>query len=237
MCECSGYRFVTFQFSFVGSMNKRYLEELLEKDRKIISMSVAEDGYIADENIIKKMLRLNELTGVDNSVADVHRLYESKGYANDEIRECVEELAEAFKEQEIKEQENSVTLSYDGSHGYIYANKMMMEELVYNLTDNAIRYNNKNGSVDVSVKAEDGKVILRVKDTGIGIPKEHQERIFERFYRVDKSRSKSTGGTGLGLAIVKHIVARNNAQLDMDSEPGKGTDIKVTFDAYREDEQ
>mgnify|MGYP004459105305 FL=1 len=136
----------------------------------------------------------------------------------------------------INAEKNSVALSYDGNHGYIYANKMMMEELVYNLTDNAIRYNNKNGSVDVSVKAEDGKVILRVKDTGIGIPKEHQERIFERFYRVDKSRSKSTGGTGLGLAIVKHIVARNNAQLDMDSEPGKGTDIKVTFDAYREDE-
>ncbi len=137
----------------------------------------------------------------------------------------------------INAEKNSVALSYDGSHGYIYANKMMMEELVYNLTDNAIRYNNKNGSVDVSVKTVDGKVILRVKDTGIGIPKEHQERIFERFYRVDKSRSKSTGGTGLGLAIVKHIVARNNAQLDMDSEPGKGTDIKVTFDAYREDEQ
>ena len=137
----------------------------------------------------------------------------------------------------INAEKNSVTLSYDGSHGYIYANKMMMEELVYNLTDNAIRYNNKNGSVDVTVKTLDDKVILRVKDTGIGIPKEHQERIFERFYRVDKSRSKSTGGTGLGLAIVKHIVARNNAQLDMDSEPGKGTDIKVTFDAYREDEQ
>lgn len=137
----------------------------------------------------------------------------------------------------INAEKNSVTLSYDGSHGYIYANKMMMEELVYNLTDNAIRYNNKNGSVDVTVKTVDDKVILRVKDTGIGIPKEHQERIFERFYRVDKSRSKSTGGTGLGLAIVKHIVARNNAQLDMDSEPGKGTDIKVTFDAYREDEQ
>ena len=76
-----------------------------------------------------------------------------------------------------------------------------------------------------------------MKDTGIGIPKEHQERIFERFYRVDKSRSKSTGGTGLGLAIVKHIVARNNAVLDMISEPGKGTDISVTFDKYREDEQ
>ena len=137
----------------------------------------------------------------------------------------------------INAEKNSVTLSYDGSHGYIYANKMMMEELVYNLTDNAIRYNNKNGSVDVSVKTVDDKVVLRVKDTGIGIPKEHQERIFERFYRVDKSRSKSTGGTGLGLAIVKHIVARNNAVLDMISEPGKGTDISVTFDKYREDEQ
>lgn len=137
----------------------------------------------------------------------------------------------------INAEKNNVALSYDGSHGYIYANKMMMEELVYNLTDNAIRYNNKNGKVDVSVKTVDDKVVLRVKDTGIGIPKEHQERIFERFYRVDKSRSKSTGGTGLGLAIVKHIVVRNNAKLDIESEPGKGTDISVTFDKYREDER
>lgn len=137
----------------------------------------------------------------------------------------------------INAEKNNVALSYDGSHGYIYANKMMMEELVYNLTDNAIRYNNKNGKVDVSVKTVDDKVVLRVKDTGIGIPKEHQERIFERFYRVDKSRSKSTGGTGLGLAIVKHIVVRSNAKLDMESEPGKGTDISVTFDKYREDER
>lgn len=135
----------------------------------------------------------------------------------------------------INAEKNNVTLSYSGSHEYIYANKMMMEELVYNLTDNAIRYNNKNGSVDVSVNSDGDKVTLRVKDTGIGIPAEHQERIFERFYRVDKSRSKSTGGTGLGLAIVKHIVARNNAHLDMVSEPGRGTDISVTFDKYRGD--
>ena len=135
----------------------------------------------------------------------------------------------------INAEKNNVTLSYSGGHEYIYANKMMMEELVYNLTDNAIRYNNKNGSVDVSVNSDGDKVTLRVKDTGIGIPAEHQERIFERFYRVDKSRSKSTGGTGLGLAIVKHIVARNNAHLDMVSEPGRGTDISVTFDKYRGD--
>ena len=72
-------------------------------------------------------------------------------------------------------------------------------------------------------------MILEVKDTGIGIPKEHQDRIFERFYRVDKSRSKSTGGTGLGLAIVKHIVAKHNAEIELESEVGKGTTIRVIF--------
>ena len=74
------------------------------------------------------------------------------------------------------------------------------------------------------------ETVLRVSDTGIGIPKEHQERIFERFYRVDKSRSKSTGGTGLGLAIVKHIIARHNARMNLESEVGKGTRITVIFE-------
>ena len=107
--------------------------------------------------------------------------------------------------------------------------KEMMEELLYNLCDNAIRYNNENGTVHVSVKHIEDTVVLTVKDTGIGIPKEHQERIFERFYRVDKSRSKSTGGTGLGLAIVKHIVAQCNAKMELRSEVLKGTEIKIIF--------
>ena len=77
-----------------------------------------------------------------------------------------------------------------------------------------------------------GQVMLSVKDTGIGIPEEHRERIFERFYRVDKSRSKSTGGTGLGLAIVKHIVAKHDAVMELDSEVGKGTEIRVIFREY-----
>lgn len=81
----------------------------------------------------------------------------------------------------------------------------------------------------MDVHREREQVILTVQDTGIGIPQEHQERIFERFYRVDKSRSKSTGGTGLGLAIVKHIVARHQAQLKLESSPGKGTAIRVVF--------
>ena len=98
-----------------------------------------------------------------------------------------------------------------------------------NLGENAIRYNKENGSVTVRVGMEDGKKFLQVKDTGIGIPTDCQERVFERFFRVDKSRSKQTGGTGLGLAIVKHIVAIHDATLSMESEVGRGTCIRVNF--------
>ena len=104
-----------------------------------------------------------------------------------------------------------------------------MEELLYNLCDNAIRYNNRGGSVTVTVDEKDGHVFLSIRDTGIGIPTEHQDRVFERFYRVDKSRSKATGGTGLGLAIVKHIVAQHGASISLESQAGKGTEIRVEF--------
>ncbi|MGN0394306.1 MAG: ATP-binding protein [Coprococcus sp.] len=129
----------------------------------------------------------------------------------------------------INAEKHDVVLSLEGESSIITANRMMMEELVYNLTDNAIRYNNKNGYVKLTVHEQEDSVILKVKDTGIGIPEEHQELIFQRFYRVDKSRSKSTGGTGLGLAIVKHIVARHNANIDISSKVGVGTEITVTF--------
>ena len=105
----------------------------------------------------------------------------------------------------------------------------MIQEVIYNLCDNAIRYNNINGSVQVKVYTKEEAAVLEVADTGIGIPIEHQQRIFERFYRVDKSRSKQTGGTGLGLAIVKHIVAKHSADLELESKEGQGTTIKVVF--------
>ena len=111
----------------------------------------------------------------------------------------------------------------------VWADKQLMEELIYNLCENAIRYNNRGGSVTVTVDREKDETFLSVRDTGIGIPPEHQDRVFERFYRVDKSRSKATGGTGLGLAIVKHIVSQHGARLFMDSEPGRGTEIRVVF--------
>ena len=104
----------------------------------------------------------------------------------------------------------------------------MIRELVDNLVQNAIRYNNENGKVWVTVKVV-GSPMLIVKDNGIGIPAADQERVFERFYRVDKSRSKATGGTGLGLAIVKHIVEIHDAKIELNSEIGKGTEITVRF--------
>ena len=103
----------------------------------------------------------------------------------------------------------------------------MIEEVVYNLIDNAIRYNRRPGTVDVIVKNTDKTVEISVTDTGIGISKENQGRIFERFYKVDKSHSRETGGTGLGLAIVKHILDLHDADLMVDSTLGVGTKMTV----------
>ena len=105
-----------------------------------------------------------------------------------------------------------------GRSEVVQANRRMMDELIYNLCDNAIRYNRVGGSVNVTIGEEAQHPFVSVKDTGIGVSKEDQERIFERFYRVDKSRSKQTGGTGLGLAIVKHIAVMHKAELKIESE-------------------
>lgn len=130
---------------------------------------------------------------------------------------------------QLNAQKHNVTIKIEGVACYINAGKQMLEELLYNLTDNAIRYNESGGRVILRVFKENGTVTLSVKDTGIGIPKEHCNRIFERFYRVDKSRSKQTGGTGLGLAIVKHIVEQLDADISIQIEVGVGTEIQVVF--------
>lgn len=129
--------------------------------------------------------------------------------------------------QEIR---NGVMISFDGSEAMVYGNRELLEAIVSNLCENAIRYNSENGTVDVSVYTKDDKVILTVKDTGMGIDKKDHERIFERFYRVDKGRSKQVGGTGLGLSIVKHACILNNAEIEVESEPDKGSTFTVTFD-------
>ena len=122
-----------------------------------------------------------------------------------------------------------VTVKLDGEHAVIYGVLQLVQSIVFNLCDNAIKYNRSNGNVTVTVKPGKNCVILSVADTGIGILPKHQERIFERFYRVDKSRSKELGGTGLGLSIVKHAARLHHARIELNSTEGKGTTVTVTF--------
>lgn len=139
---------------------------------------------------------------------------------------CVDHLG-------VNAQKAYVTLLFEGEHVLLQGNRSMIEELCTNLCDNAIRYNKPGGKVVVSCGGIDGIAYLRVRDTGIGISEEQQERVFERFYRADKSRSKETGGTGLGLAIVKHIAMLHEAQIELHSEIGVGTDIRILFNGNK----
>lgn len=137
-------------------------------------------------------------------------------------KECTSDLT-------VSAAKRGISFALSGKDCLIRGNREMIRELIENLCENAIRYNKEGGKVVLFVGDEQGKAILMVADTGIGIPKEHQERVFERFYRVDKSRSRETGGTGLGLAIVKHIVAIHDATIKLESEMGVGTKITVEF--------
>lgn len=167
-------------------------------------------------SLINDIIKLSELDEADHQMEmekiDLYKLAEN----------CVQMMQVTAEKQGIR-------LILQGESTMVMANKGLMDEVFYNLCSNAIRYNKPGGSVTVTVGTKDERPFLSVADTGIGIPKECQERVFERFYRVDKSRSKSTGGTGLGLAIVKHIVAQHNAALHLDSELGEGTTIEIVF--------
>ena len=120
-------------------------------------------------------------------------------------------------------------MSVSGERSVINGVRQIVEEMIYNICDNAIKYNVENGSVNINIKQYIDGVELSVSDTGIGIPKEDLDRVFERFYRVDKSHSKEIGGTGLGLSIVKHGANFHNASLTIESEVNKGTTVRVIF--------
>ena len=136
----------------------------------------------------------------------------------------VQQLAPVAKEK-------GISITADTAPCEVMGVRRILEELIYNLCDNAVKYNRPKGSVKVTAKPIDGCPTLIVADTGIGIPEAEQERVFERFYRVDKSHSKAIGGTGLGLSIVKYAAAFHNAEITMQSEVGKGTEIKLRFPA------
>ena len=124
-----------------------------------------------------------------------------------------------------------VTMTVTGEEVTVQGVRRLLSEVMVNLCDNAIKYNRDGGCVTVEVSRDGGDAVVAVSDTGIGIPQEHQSRVFERFYRVDKSHSKASGGTGLGLSIVKHAVQYHHGTIQLKSEVGKGTEIRVTFPA------
>lgn len=177
-------------------------------------------GYIKKEasrlvTLIEDIIRLSQLDeGTDMPVSEV-----SLGHLADEVCKTLFDAAKS----------KNISLSWSGADGNMYGVKRLLYEIVYNLCDNAITYNRSGGSVKITVSEDDKNVRLEVADTGIGIPAEHQERVFERFYRVDKSHSKQSGGTGLGLSIVKHAVAYHHGKIALESEPNKGTVITVAF--------
>lgn len=166
--------------------------------------------------LINDVIRLSELDSESSEV-----IYERIDLF-DVVSECLPVIQSNAKQHNIHVDVNC-------EHCIVNGNKSMIEEIVMNLSNNAIIYNKSGGNVWIRVYSEKGRAVISVKDNGIGIPQKHQERVFERFYRVDKSRSKRSGGTGLGLAIVKHIASTHKASISLQSELDKGTEIKITF--------
>ena len=166
--------------------------------------------------LIEDIIRLSQLDeGAEMPREDVSL----KGLSE----EVCEVLADAAKLKDV-------SLEVNGDDGVIKGVRRLLYDVIYNLCDNAIKYNHTGGKVKISVTQKQSKVCLCVEDTGIGISPEHQDKVFERFYRVDKSHSKQSGGTGLGLSIVKHAVQYHHGKIDIESKLNEGTKISVLFD-------
>ena len=196
------------------------------------SAELLESGMVKQEDVPRFVGHIRaEAQRLVTLIGDIIRL--SQLDEGDEMpRESVDLLSvakEAAQDLQGAAEARSVTISVEGKSVQINGVRRLLYETIYNLCDNAVKYNREGGSVRVQVDEADGKASIRVADTGIGIAPEHQSRIFERFYRVDKSHSKASGGTGLGLSIVKHAVAYHHGEIALESEVGKGPAITVSF--------
>ena len=180
-------------------------------------------GKIYDES-----QRLIALIG---DIIKLSRLDENQVPMERETVDMLEMARDVVQQLSSVARKSGVTLVANGTHGQVQGVRQVLGEMVYNLCENAMKYNRAGGRVWVDVQQVADHVVLRVKDTGIGIPAAEQGRIFERFYRVDKSHSKAVGGTGLGLSIVKHGAALHHATISVSSEPEQGTEITLTFPA------
>ena len=169
-----------------------------------------------------------------NDILQLSHLDNVSETGNEPVMETVDLLdvaKECVERQKVNAKRSYISLIYLGESAPVLGSRSLLDELCQNLCDNAIRYNRPGGKVQIiTACSRDGHCTLTVKDNGIGIPKEAQSSVFERFYRVDKSRSKATGGTGLGLAIVKHIARIHNAKIKLESEVDEGTTITILFE-------
>jgi len=192
----------------------------------LLSKDLDESSKRQIDRINKESLRLSSLI---SDMLKLSRLERGEKFENTLIEVDIGEITEeVLNELSAKAESKGVKISFQGG-GTVKADPKKIFEIVENLISNAINYNKENGTIDISAKPENGNLIFSVKDSGIGIEKEHIPRLCERFYRVDKSRSKKTGGTGLGLAIVKHVCALYGAELKIESEVGIGTTVTVKF--------
>lgn len=190
------------------------------------------NGMAKDKDILKFTGKIEKeaerLLLLINDIIELSNLDEN-GIVSAEDVNLAEVANDAIMSLEEAANKRNVTIYFSANEAHVTGSKTMLGELAYNIIDNAIKYNKEGGSITVFVGMAGGKPELSVKDTGIGIPESDKERIFERFYRVDKSHSKTVGGTGLGLSIVKHIAMRHNADINVQSELGFGTTISVVF--------
>lgn len=192
-----------------------------------------ESGIAKEKDVVRFASEIHQsatrLLQLINDIIKLSQLDESEGKEEFISLDLYGVVKQCEKLLEHSADKHHVRVEVSGEVAMIRGVPTMVEELVFNLMDNAIRYNKEDGMIFVQVAPIEDGVRIEVKDTGIGIPKKYQERIFERFFRVDKSRSKETGGTGLGLAIVKHIAMWHEAKIELDSEEGKGTRIMIDF--------
>ncbi len=191
------------------------------------------EGLITDIDSIRKYCGMINKEGlrIISLIEDIMRLskIEEKTVPEDSSINLKEASGDVISLLQTKADSLNIKLNLKAEDVFMKANKNYISELFYNLVDNSVKYNKNGGSVDIKIKKDENYIYIVIKDTGVGISEEHQSRIFERFYRVDKSRSKETGGTGLGLSIVKHIVELYDGTIELKSKEYKGTEITIKF--------
>lgn len=191
------------------------------------------NGMVSEEKVPEFSGRIyheaSRLSSLVEDIIQLSRLDEKSSDMPFEAVDCFELAEDVVMQLQPAAGKKGISLTLDGEPVIVRGVRQVLYEMFYNLADNAVKYTGEGGSVKVFIGQQNGHPCYRVEDNGIGIPKKEQERVFERFYRVDKSHSRQTGGTGLGLSIVKHGAALHHAEIHLSSEPGRGTKMELVF--------